>query len=94
MQKREVFKERFEKLFPKNVRLLAIQLDGFTHCVVYDTGSGTQIRKELYSSNVGEEEAKMYKMNSERVKELFKGFSNYMFQNQAEEIVYVYPNER
>ena len=94
MELKEMFKERFEKLYKGN-RLLAIQLDGFTHAVVFDNGkSGSQVHKEAYSSFVGKEEAKMYGLNNDRTSELFKGVSNSTYQNNATEIVYVLPNER
>jgi hypothetical protein len=94
MELKELFKKRFEKLYKGN-RLLAIQLDGFTHCVIFDDGkSHSQVHKEAYSSFIGKEEAQMYGLNNERTSELFKGVSNSTYQNNATEIVYVLPNER
>ena len=90
----KMFKERFKKVYPGK-RLLAIQLDGFTHSVIFDDGkAGSQIRKEAFSNFVGEAEGKMYGLNNERTKVMFEGVSNSAYQNNAQEIVYVNPNER
>lgn len=94
MELKEMFKERFEKLYKGN-RLLAIQLDGFTHAVIFDNGKrDSQVHKEAYSSYVGKEEGKMYGLNNERTCEMFKDVSNSAYQNNAQEIIYVLPNER
>ena len=94
MELKEMFKERFEKLYKGN-RLLAIQLDGFTHSVIFDNGkSNSQVHKEAYSSFVGKEEGKLYGLNNDRTCKMFEGVSNATYQNNAQEIVYVLPNER
>ena len=96
MTDRQVFKERFEKLYPGK-RLLAIQLDGFTHSVYYDDLKGKEkpikgkCHKDEYSSCMSQGEAQMYKMNNDAVVKLFEGYPNYAYQNKAIEIVYVNP---
>jgi len=94
MTNKELFKQRFEKLY-EGKRLLAIQLNGFTHAVFYDDkAEGEPVGKysvDHYSGCMGDTEAKSYGYNSEAVKQLFSGFANYEYQGNAEEIVYVRP---
>lgn len=96
MTDRDIFKERFERLY-EGKRLLAVQLDGFTHRVIYDDFKGNEkpirdkIQTEVFSGCMGNEEARSYGMNSDRVIEFFEGYPNYKYQNNAQEIVYVMP---
>lgn len=87
-------KARFSKLFPDK-RLLAIQLNGFTHTVFYDEKSPrakvTNYSSMHYSSCMSNEEARGYGMNSDKLVVLFAGVPNYSYQNNAEEIIYVRP---
>jgi hypothetical protein len=101
MNKAEIkkeFKERWNKLFP-NKRLLAVQLNGFTHSIFYDEQKPrAKVKPELvrhltYSGCVSREEAISYGMNDDNVVEFFKGFPNYQYQNNAIEIVYVMPDK-
>lgn len=82
---KKLFQKRFKELYPKK-RLLAIQLNGFSHRVFYDDGKkNNDIQIEEYSAYTG---------NNGLVKELFKGFGHTFYQNNAEEIIYVMPNKR
>lgn len=78
-------KERFEKVF-KGKRLLAIHLDGFSHTVIFDSGNkDSAIEQEYYSG---------YIHNSEDIEYVFQGIGHLSYQNNAKEIIYVYPDER
>jgi hypothetical protein len=80
--------ERFAELYPKK-RLLAVQLNGFTHSVFYDNGrknSDVQIdRMSFYAPE---------QSWSEQALQLFEGISHNDYQNNAEEIVWVKPSDR
>ncbi len=90
------FKERWNKLFP-NKRLLAVQLNGFTHSIFYDEKSPRakvgEYKQLVYSDCMSKAEARSYGMNEDNVVEFFTGFPNYMYQNNAIEIVYVMPKD-
>jgi hypothetical protein len=89
-------KKEIKKIFKdiyKDKRLLAIQLNGFSHKVFYDNGS--------HESNVFIEEHSSYLSECERngrftiqAKTLFQKFPHYMYQGNAKEIVFIKPNER
>jgi len=92
------FRERWKRLFP-NKRLLAVQLNGFTHSIFYDEQKPrAKVKRELvrhlvYSDCVSQAEAKSYGMNDDNVVEFFAGFHNYQYQNNVIEIVYVMPDQ-
>ena len=92
------FKERWKRLFP-NKRLLAVQLNGFTHSIFYDEQKPrAEVKRELvrhlvYSDCMSQAEAKSYGMNDDNVVEFFAGFPNCQYQNNAQEIVYVMPKK-
>lgn len=90
------FKERWNKLFPGK-RLLAVQLNGFTHSIFYDEKSPRakvgEYRQLVYSDCMSMGEAKSYGMNEDNVVEFFKGYPNYQCQGNAMEIVYVMPKD-
>lgn len=80
--------ERFKTLYPKK-RLLAIQLNGFSHKVFYDDGkAGSTFKVEEHSGYhlIGEVGSKVTK--------LLGSIPHYPYQNNPEEIIYVKPNER
>lgn len=85
--KKEI-KEKFKKLYPNN-RLLAVQLDGFTHRFFYDNGSdNSEIKCEYFSHCMPEGKW------SDAAKEIFKDIPNYVYQNNPKEIIYIMPNKR
>jgi len=90
------FKERWNRLFP-NKRLLAVQLNGFSHTIFYDEKSPrakvTNYHVYRYSGCMGQDEAKRLGMNDDKVVEFFAGFPNISYQNNAQEIVYVMPKD-
>ena len=78
-------KKRFAEKFP-NMRLLAVQLNGFSHSIFCDYGSKTDVVECMdYSDWTGEG------MN---LQDIFKGFPHYAYQNNAKEYVYVLPDKR
>lgn len=95
MNKQE-FKKRFKELYP-GMRLLCIQLDGFTHRVYYDELKGNEkpikgkCKREEYSSCMSQGEAQQYGLNNDRVCKLFEGVPNYQYQNNPKELIYVEP---
>jgi hypothetical protein len=88
MQEKELLRERFEKNYPGK-RLLAIQLNGFNHSVFYDDGSKeSEVQISRYSNYAPE----IKELNP--LGEMFDGFPNMSYQNNAKEIMYVKPEER
>ncbi len=88
MEEKQLLKERFEKNHPGK-RLLAIQLNGFNHSVFYDDGDkNSEIQISRYSNYAPE----IKELNP--LGEMFDGFSNMSYQNNAKEIMYVKPEER
>lgn len=80
--------ERFNGLYPKS-RLLAIQLNGFSHKVFYDNGkAGSTIKVEEHSGYhlIGDVGSKVSK--------LLGSIAHYSYQGNPEEIIYVKPDER
>lgn len=85
-------KQRFEKVF-KGKRLLAIHLNGFSHSVIFDSGTkDSDIEQVHYSGYMSRSEKDNYNMN--KLEDIFSGISHYQYQNNAKEIIYVYPDER
>lgn len=87
--KQELLK-KFKKDF-QGKRLLAIQLNGFSHKAFYDDGTK--------NSNIQVFEYSGYMSDCERSKEdntrdLFKGIGHLQYQNNPKEIIYVHPSER
>jgi hypothetical protein len=88
MTEKELLKSRFEKLNPGK-RLLAIQLNGFNHSVFYDSGnSNSEIEISRYSNYAPE----IKELNP--LGEMFDGYPNMQYQNNAKEIIYVKPESR
>lgn len=80
--------EKFNGLY-ENKRLLAIQLNGFSHKVFYDSGSrDTRIEVEEYSPWTEMERA------TDKTKILLSGFSTHYFKGRPQEIVFVHAEDR
>lgn len=88
---RETLETRFTKLFP-NKRLLAVQLNGFSHTVFYDDGNSKDNYEVGYKTVASEQRDPI--TNTPELYELFDGFPNYAYQRNAEEIIWVMPSER
>ncbi len=87
MTEKEMFQERFAKIMPDQ-RLLAIQLNGFSHSVFYDGGAkGTKIHRGEYSAYTNTAQDAQWK-------DLFSGYGHLSYQHNAQEIVWVMPEDR
>jgi hypothetical protein len=88
MELKNTIKERFEKEFA-NKRLLAVHLDGFSHSVIFDSGSSDdsieQLNYSLYTSMSD---------SDDKLKVIFEGVSHYSYKHNATELLYVSPQER
>ena len=84
----DLFSERFEKLYPGK-RLLAVNLNGFSHTVFYDHGTATdEILIDKYSGNMPEGPWSI------EATKFFVGIGHMTYQVQPEELVFVGINER
>ena len=80
---------RFKKVYPKGLRLLAVQLDGFTHSVIFDRGSRqSAVVRDSFSHCMPEGNW------SKESKEFFKDIPNYIYQNDAQEYIFILPENR
>ena len=91
------FEKRFYELFD-GYRLLAIQLNGFSHSAIVDKGDSiSRIERWEYTNYMGYDEklSNGDDMNhDEKLSILFSGFGHLSYQHNAKEIVYLNPNER
>jgi len=89
--KKEI-KKAFKDIY-KGKRLLAIQLNGFSHKVFYDNGnSESDVFIEEHSAHLSDSER-----NGRFTKEaqaFLSSFPHYMYQGNAKEIIFVKPEER
>jgi hypothetical protein len=82
-------KKRFKEIYGKELRLLAVQLDGFSHRVVYDNGEA--------DSNVNFDEFSgcMTEGNwSSKSVGFFKDIGHSAYQGNPTEYIYLEPNQR
>lgn len=97
MENKQIFQARFNELFPE-YRLLAIQLNGFTHKAFYDNGnSNDKIERFTFSNYLGNMEKIRMGIPIDidnKLKKLFEGFPNFVYQNNATEIIYYLPDQR
>jgi hypothetical protein len=88
MTQKQVLKQRFKKLYPGR-RLLAVQLDGFSHRVVFDGGSAADpVTRESFSGCMPEGRW------SAAAASLFAGIGHNQYQNNPQEIIFLLPKER
>lgn len=81
-------KKRFKMLYPGK-RLLAVQLDGFSHALIYDNGKKEdKITKEVFSHCMPE------LVCSNQAKAFFQDIGNSQYQNNTQEFCYILPNKR
>lgn len=78
---------RFEEIFGKNQRLLAVKLDGFTHSIAWDNGSAESV------VNVKHHGA-YTPSTDERVKEFFLPYPNYQYQGNPKTVMIIVPDMR
>lgn len=85
--KRELKKD-FKDLYPGK-RLLAVQLNGFSHKLFYDNGSAdSSVIVEEYSPWTNMER------QTKEIELLLGSFSTYTYKGNPKEIVYITPEER
>lgn len=78
-------KARFKEMYP-NKRLLAIQLNGFTHSLFFDDGyADSSVTCETFSH---------YMATDEKLKYLFKDIPHYCYKHEPQEIIYILPSDR
>jgi hypothetical protein len=91
------FEKRFYELFD-GYRLLAIQLNGFSHSAIVDKGDSiSRIERWEFTNYMGTAEKIAYGENMDMDKKLsilFSGFGHLSYQHNAKELVYINPNER
>jgi hypothetical protein len=91
------FKEKFDSLF-SGYRLLAIQLNGFSHSAIVDKGNASsRIERWEFTNYMGTAEKIAYGENMDMDKKLsilFDGYGHLSYQHNAKELVYINPNER
>lgn len=89
-------KNEMEKLFKElyeGKRILAIQLNGFSHKVFYDSGTtNSDVIIEEHSGYLSEYERTG--RFTPKVQKLFDGIGHLSYQNNPVEIVYVNPEDR
>lgn len=82
-------KEKFNKIYGEGFRLLAIHLDGFSHSVFYDEGNAeSKVQIERFSACAPEIAW------DERAQKLLENVPHHVYQGNAQELLYVHPNER
>ena len=82
------FKKRFKALY-KGKRLLAVQLDGFSHRVVYDDGyANSTVEFDEFSGCMPEGNW------SSNAMDFFKGVGHSAYQGNPTEYIYLEPSER
>lgn len=85
---KELFQERFNSNY-KAKRLLAVQLNGFSHRVIYDSGSShSQVVSEEFSGYAPEQPSTFGSSA------MFKDIPHYTYQGRPKEIIYILPDER
>ena len=81
-------KTRFKRFYPGK-RLLAVQLDGFSHAVIFDGGSrDSAVQRDTFSHCMPEGRW------SDAATGFFAEIPNHSYQNAAREIVYIAPESR
>lgn len=89
--KREI-KKAFKELYPEH-RILAVQLDGFSHKVYFDAGSkDTPVQVEYYSPHLSTYERS--RLDTDRARALLEAYPTYAFKGNAQEILFLTPEER
>ena len=85
---KKYLKDRFKKLYPKK-RLLAVQLDGFSHSVIFDSGNKqSAVIRDSFSHCMPEGRW------SAAASAFFSDIGNSGYQNNAREVIFLLPNER
>lgn len=93
MLKKEISK-RFKKEYEQEgLRLLAVQLNGFSHKVFFDNGdNSSKVSVAEYSAYASEHEARGYRFY-EMGKLLLGDIAHYEYQDNPKEIIYIMPKD-
>lgn len=95
LQDKRILKQRIQNYLGEDRRVLAVQLNGFTHTIFFDNNkkdakrAPRSIRALTYSDCFNSAEAQVYNINTE-LKEVFTGYPNSAYQGNAVEFVYVH----
>jgi hypothetical protein len=89
---RNELEARFKELYP-NYRILAVQLNGFSHKVFFDGGTASsKVEVEYHSPHLSAyERTGLY---TDRAKQFLEAYPTYAYQGNAKEIVFINPEER
>lgn len=104
MSDRQIFKARFKALKEAlrqlcayghtdydDLRLLAVQLDGFTHRVIFDFGKNTKIHALSYSVYTRIYDSQIL---TEVLATFFEGYGHLCYKHNHKEIIYILPDDR
>lgn len=83
---KQFLQEQFDQVFGEKYRLLAVQLDGFSHAVIYDEGTK--------DSPIHRKSSSAYTIIDEQAFEMLGQIPHYKYQNNAQEIIYITPLNR
>lgn len=88
MNRKQEIQKNFKEIY-KGKRLLAVQLNGFSHKVFYDNGTkDSEVIVEEYSPWTKMER------HTDNVKSLLQWYSTFEHKQNPKEIIYVNPKER
>lgn len=94
MKKNEILKVFNENYKEQGLRLLAVQLNGFSHKLFFDRGSWTDsIEVAEYSGCVSSAERSTFR-NHTIAEAVLSNIPHYCYQGAPEELIYIAPDER
>lgn len=82
---KEKLQARFKEMY-KDKRLLAVQLNGFTHSIFFDDGDANSKVECVHFSH--------YMDADEKLKYIFSDVYHYAYKHNPLELIYILPNER
>ena len=85
--------ERFKAQYPDK-RLLAVQLNGFSHKAFYDNGNKDSAIEVLEFSGYADSIVDTGFENNDKLRPIFDGIPHYEYKHNATEIVYINPENR
>jgi hypothetical protein len=86
---KETLKARFKASYPAGARLLAVQLDGFSHAVIFDGGKASSpVQREIFSGCMPEGKF------PSRAAAVLGPVGHSAYQGNPKEIIYTLPGDR